>query len=164
MKFLEKYGFDNDEIQEALDNTPQKLQDQINKHLELVEENLQFIQGLGIDTYKEIFINYPELFLMDSSNFSEKFNQYETDDLIARLNANFKLVVLAVAPALYVVENSPSKSGKPSDPILSVVTAGCVIFSGITYSSLSSSNNFFASSIDIAKSTPSTCGYNVNGF
>lgn len=92
MKFLEKYGFDNDEIQEALDNTPQKLQDQINKHLELVEENLKFIQGLGIDTYKEIFINYPELFLMDSSNFSEKFNQYETDDLIARLNANFKLV------------------------------------------------------------------------
>ena len=54
MKFLEKYGFDNDEIQEALDNTPQKLQDQINKHLELVEENLKFIQGLGIDTYKEI--------------------------------------------------------------------------------------------------------------
>ena len=92
MKFLEKYGFDNDERQEALDNTPQKLQDQINKHLELVEENLKFIQGLGIDTYKEIFINYPELFLMDSSNFSEKFNQYETDDLIARLNANFKLV------------------------------------------------------------------------
>lgn len=92
MKFLEKYGFDNDEIQEALDNTPQKLQDQINKHLELVEENLKFIQGLGIDTYKEIFINYPELFLMDYSNFSEKFNQYETDDLIARLNANFKLV------------------------------------------------------------------------
>ena len=92
MKFLEKYGFNNDEIQEALDNTPQKLQDQINKHLELVEENLKFIQGLGIDTYKEIFINYPELFLMDSSNFSEKFNQYETDDLIARLNANFKLV------------------------------------------------------------------------
>lgn len=92
MKFLEKYGFDNDEIQEALDNTPQKLQDQINKHLELVEENLKFIQGLGIDTYKEIFINYLELFLMDSSNFSEKFNQYETDDLIARLNANFKLV------------------------------------------------------------------------
>ena len=92
MKFLEKYGFDNEEIQEALDNTPQKLQDQINKHLELVEENLKFIQGLGIDTYKEIFINYPELFLMDSSNFSEKFNQYETDDLIARLNANFKLV------------------------------------------------------------------------
>ena len=92
MKFLEKYGFDDDEIQEALDNTPQKLQDQINKHLELVEENLKFIQGLGIDTYKEIFINYPELFLMDSSNFSEKFNQYETDVLIARLNANFKLV------------------------------------------------------------------------
>ena len=92
MKFLEKYEIDNDEIQEALDNTPQKLQDQINKHLELVEENLKFIQGLGIDTYKEIFINYPELFLMDSSNFSEKFNQYETDDLIARLNANFKLV------------------------------------------------------------------------
>ena len=34
MKFLEKYGFDNEEIQECLDNTPKKLQDKINKHLE----------------------------------------------------------------------------------------------------------------------------------
>ena len=56
MKFLEKYGFDNDEIKEALDNTPQKLQDQINKHLELVEENLKFIQNLGIDIKHKIIL------------------------------------------------------------------------------------------------------------
>ena len=92
MKFLEKYGFDNEEIQECLDNTPKKLQDKISKHLDLVEENLKFIQGLGIDTYKEIFINYPDLFLMDASDFNKKFSQYEAEDLIERLNANFKLV------------------------------------------------------------------------
>ena len=29
---------------------------------------------------------------MDASNFSEMFSKYETDELIERLNNNFKLV------------------------------------------------------------------------
>ena len=66
--------------------------DTIKKHEALVTENLKYIKDLGTSVYKEIFINYPDMFLMDASNFSEMFSKYETDELIERLNNNFKLV------------------------------------------------------------------------
>ena len=77
--------------------------------------------------------------------------------------ANLKFVVLSEFPPSYFVEYEPNKSGKASDPNLSVVILGIVIFNGIVYSFFSSSIIFFASSILIAKSTPFTCGYIVNG-
>lgn len=92
MNFLEKYGFGKDDITEFENNTPKKIQDAILKNLELVETNLKYIMDLGTSVYKEIFINYPDLILMDASNFSEMFSKYETDELIERLNNNFKLV------------------------------------------------------------------------
>lgn len=92
MKFLEEYGFDSEDIQEFVDNTPKKMVNVINKNLKLVEENLAYVKGLGINTYKEIFINYPDMFLMDASNFSEMFSKYNTEELIEKLNANFKMV------------------------------------------------------------------------
>ena len=92
MSFLEEYGFDKDDIQEFVDGTPKKITDVITKNMPLVKENLGYIKGLGINTYKEIFINYPDMFLMDASNFSEMFSKYNTEELIEKLNANFKMV------------------------------------------------------------------------
>ena len=92
MKFLEKYGFTKEDIDEFIDNTPKKMQEAIEQNSELVEVNLKYVKDLGTSVYKEIFINYPDMFLMDASNFSEMFSKYETDELIERLNNNFKLV------------------------------------------------------------------------
>ncbi len=92
MKFLEKYGFEKEDISEFENNTPKKIMTLIEKNQELVETNLQYIKDLGTTVYKEIFINYPDMFLMDASNFSGMFSQYETDELIEKLNNNFKLV------------------------------------------------------------------------
>ena len=92
MNFLEKDGFEKEDINEFENNTPKKIKDVILKNLELVETNLKYIKALGTSVYKEIFINYPDMFLMDASNFSEMFSKYETDELIERLNNNFKLV------------------------------------------------------------------------
>ena len=61
-------------------------------NLNLVRENLNYISSLGIDTYKEIFINYPDKFLLDNSVFVEIFSKYETNELIEKLNANYKLI------------------------------------------------------------------------
>lgn len=92
MKFLEEYGFDKEDIEEFVDNTPKKIVAVLKKHLDLVEKNLEYVKELGINTYKEIFINYPDMFLMDASNFEEMFSKYETKELIEKLNANFKMV------------------------------------------------------------------------
>ena len=92
MSFLEEYGFDKDEIQEFIDATPKRIADFILNNLQLVKDNLGYVKKLVINTYKEIFINYPDMFLMDTSNFSEMFSKYNTEELIEKLNANFKMV------------------------------------------------------------------------
>ena len=92
MKFLEKYDFNKEEIDEFINNTPEIMRDAIEKHLDLVETNLAYIKDLGTNVYKEIFINYPDMFLLDASNFSEIFSKYDTEELIEKLNNNFKLV------------------------------------------------------------------------
>lgn len=92
MKFLESYNFSQEDIQEFENNTPKKIKKTLVDNIALVEENLKYLFNLGVNTYKEIFINYPDMFLLDNSNFVEIFSKYETDDLIERLNTNFKLV------------------------------------------------------------------------
>ena len=92
MNFLEKYDFVPEDIEEFISSTPKKVMDVIKKNKDLVEANLAYLKSLGINTYKEIFIDYPSLFFMDSSNFQEKFNKYVKDSLIERLNENYKVV------------------------------------------------------------------------
>ena len=92
MKFLEDYGFSQEEFEELMNNTTKKLIDKLEEHEDLVRVNLQFVKDLGTSVYKEIFINYPDIFLLDASVFAKTFTQYETDELIESLNNNFKVV------------------------------------------------------------------------
>ena len=92
MKFLEECGFLEEDIKEYEGNTPELVRKTIDEHEALVKTNIDFLKNLGIKTYKEIFINYPDMFLMDASNFEESFTKYEKEELIEKLNANFKLV------------------------------------------------------------------------
>lgn len=91
MKFLEKYGFTKEDIEEFVNNTPKKMQEAIEQNAELVEVNLKYVKDLGTSVYKEIFINYPDIFLLDASVFEKTFSQYETDELVESLNNNFKV-------------------------------------------------------------------------
>lgn len=92
MNFLGKFGFLEDEQKEYEDITPEEIKKMISKHNKLVETNLQFLKDLEINTYKEIFINYPDMFLMDASNFEKYFNRYEKEALQEKLNTNYKVV------------------------------------------------------------------------
>lgn len=92
MKFLEKYDFNKEDIDEFISITPEKVLNAIKKEKDLIEENLKFIKSLGINTYREIFIHYADMFFMDASTFKELFNKYEKDSLIEKLNANYKVV------------------------------------------------------------------------
>ena len=92
MNFFEKFGFLEDEQKEYEDITPEEIKKMISKHNKLVETNLQFLKDLEINTYKEIFINYPDMFLMDASNFEKYFNRYEKEALQEKINTNYKVV------------------------------------------------------------------------
>lgn len=92
MSFLKEYGFLDSDISEYENNTPEKMKKVIEEHENLVKVNLEYLKNLGIETYKEIFINYPDMFLMDASTFEKSFSQYETKELLEKLNANYKIV------------------------------------------------------------------------
>lgn len=92
MNFLKEYGFEEVDINEFLENTPEKIKEAIKKYEKLVRVNIEYLKNLGVITYKEIFINYPDMFLMDASTFEKSFSQYETKELLEKLNANYKIV------------------------------------------------------------------------
>ena len=92
MNFLKEYGFEEVDINEFLENTPEKIKEAIKTHEKLVRVNIEYLKNLGVITYKEIFINYPDMFLMDASAFEKSFSQYETKELLEKLNANYKIV------------------------------------------------------------------------
>lgn len=92
MNFLKEYGFLDSDINEYENNTPKKMKKVIEKNEKLVKVNLEYLKNLGIQTYKEIFINFPDMFLMDASNFEDSFAKYDKKELIEKLNANFKMV------------------------------------------------------------------------
>ena len=85
MKFLEECGFLEEDIKEYEGNTPELVRKTINEHEALVKTNIDFLKNLGIKTYKEIFINYPDMFLMDASNFEKSFTQYNQEEMIEKL-------------------------------------------------------------------------------
>ncbi len=92
MKFLEKYGFNKDDIADFLNNSPKKLIDEIKKSKKLVGENINYLKELGVTNYQEIFLEYYDMFLMDHSNFVNIFAKYEPQDLIEKLNKNIRVI------------------------------------------------------------------------
>ena len=92
MTFLEELDFTKDEIEELYDTVPEKILKLLVTQKKLVTENIKFLKNLGITNYKDIFLKYYDIFLMDNSNFQDIFNKYETDDLISKLNNNIKIV------------------------------------------------------------------------
>lgn len=92
MKFLEKYNFNKEEIADFLNNSPKKLIDAIKENKKLVSENISYLKNLGVTNYQQIFLEYYDMFLMDHSNFVGVFDKYEPEDLIEKLNKNFRIV------------------------------------------------------------------------
>ena len=92
MKFLEKYDFTEEDIDELVDTTPKKIMNAIKKSQDLVEANLGYLKDLGVKTCVDIFITFPDMFFMDHSTFKEMLDKYEKASLVEKLNANYRLI------------------------------------------------------------------------
>lgn len=92
MSYLSKYGYSEEEIKELEKNISAALKDTLVKSSSLVCENLDYLKSLGVTNIKEIFSNYYEMFLMDTTSFMNVFNKYETDDLISKLEKNVAII------------------------------------------------------------------------
>ena len=92
MKFLEKYGFEKNEIEALKDNSTTALIKELEAHKKLVSQNLEYLENLGVTNLPEIFINYHDMFLMDNSNFEEIFNKYEPTSLIEKVAKDVRIM------------------------------------------------------------------------
>ena len=77
MNYLEKIGFTSDDINLVRNSTTKVIFNLLIEQKKVVNANIVYLKKLGIKNYKEIFIKYSDLFLMDNSNFVEIFDKYD---------------------------------------------------------------------------------------
>ncbi len=93
MNYLEKIGFTSDDINVIKKSTTSVIFNLLSEQRRVVNANILYLRDLGVTNYKEIFIKYPDLFLIDNSNFKEIFEKYDKSDLINKLNSNLDIFV-----------------------------------------------------------------------
>ena len=92
MKFLEKFGFNKEDIEAVKENSTSALLKEIEAHKKLVTKNLEYLNEMGVTNLIEIFTRYHDMFLMDNSNFIEIFNKYDQKDLVDKLAQNVQIM------------------------------------------------------------------------
>ncbi len=92
MNFLEEVEFNSSEIEALNVSMPDKLKEKILEHKKLVLNNLNYLKKIGIENYKDIYINFYDMFLLDYSVFTEIFEKYDRDDLIEKLKKSIHIV------------------------------------------------------------------------
>lgn len=91
MDYLEKIGFTSEDINVIKNSTTSVIFNLLKEQKRVVNANILYLKNLGVKNYKEIFIKYADLFLMDNSNFVEIFDKYDQEDLINKLNENMDI-------------------------------------------------------------------------
>jgi len=93
MDYLEKIGFTSDDINVIKKSTTSVIFNLLSEQKRVVNANITYLKKLGVNNYKDIFIKYPDLFLIDNSNFVEIFEKYDKEDLINKLEENIDVFV-----------------------------------------------------------------------
>ncbi len=92
MGFLKELDFTKDEIVAAENNVTDLIINEILDSKEIVLHNLHFLKDYGVENFKEVFINFCSLFLIDPSKFANIFTKYDKEDLIAKIKSNVAIV------------------------------------------------------------------------
>lgn len=93
MKYLEKIGFSSDDINVIKNSTTSVIFNLLNEQKKVVNANIIYLKSLGVTNYKDIFIKYPDMFLIDNSNFKEIFEKYDQQDLVNKLASNIDIFI-----------------------------------------------------------------------
>lgn len=92
MKFLQKLDFTKEQLEYLDNNASSVMIDSLQKNKKLVIANIEFLKNLGVKNYREIFLEYYDLFLLDNSNFIGIFNKYDREDLVDKLEKNIAII------------------------------------------------------------------------
>ena len=92
MGFLKELDLTNEEILSAENSVPDLVINEINASKDLVIYNINYLKKLGVENFKEVFIKFCSMFLMDASKFESIFNKYDRDDLIEKIKSNVAIL------------------------------------------------------------------------
>ncbi len=90
--FLEKLSFTKEELNLIEENMPKVFKEKMEEQKKLVANNISYLKEIGIENYKEIYLKFYDMFLLDFSTFKEVFDKYEKSDLIEKLKKNINIV------------------------------------------------------------------------
>lgn len=91
MEYLEKIGFTSEDISIIKNSNSKVIYNLLQEQKRVVQANILYLKKLNIKNYKDIFVKYADLFLMDNSNFIEIFNKYDQEDLVIKLDNNIDI-------------------------------------------------------------------------
>ena len=79
MEYLKDFGFNDEDIRYLEDNVPSLFREELSKDNKLVSKNVSYLMDLGVHNYKDIFMVYYDMFLMDPRDFTNVFNKYDKE-------------------------------------------------------------------------------------
>ena len=92
MDYLEKYNFTKDDISSFINDVPASVIKLLEEQEKQVSNNIKYLRELGITNFKDVFINYYELFLNDDTTFRGIFEKYDQADLVDKISKNINIV------------------------------------------------------------------------
>ena len=58
----------------------------------MVTANINYLKELGVNNYVDAFVNFYNMFLIDTKDFDEIFSKYDREDLVAKLEKNVAIM------------------------------------------------------------------------
>lgn len=92
MDYLITLGFDKDTLDLLQTTLPDNTIKTFVKESENITKNLNYLKNIGIKNYKDAFVRFYNMFLLDSKDFEEIFNKYDNEDLIEKLEKNVAIM------------------------------------------------------------------------
>lgn len=92
MKYLEDLGFTKEQIKAINDSASTIFCEAVKENKKLIIVNLNYLKDLGVENYREIFVEYYEIFLNEPSSFRAIFDKYDRESLVERLKEDIRVV------------------------------------------------------------------------
>ncbi len=92
MDYLEKYNFTKDDISSFINDVPASVIKLLEEQEKQVSNNIKYLREIGVTNFKDVFINYYEMFLNDDTSFRGIFEKYDQADLVDKISKNINIV------------------------------------------------------------------------
>ena len=90
--YLKELGFSEEVIDLLNKNLPDLAISSLEKEEKVVTANINYLKELGVNNYVDAFVNFYNMFLIDTKDFDEIFSKYDREDLVAKLEKNVAIM------------------------------------------------------------------------